>query len=330
MDEVIVVEGLRKRYANGVQALDGLSFRVKRGEIFGLLGPNGAGKSTTVRILATLTLPDSGTARIAGFDVVRQPQQVRRQIGYVAQASGVDRWLTGRENLLLQARLERLPAREARQRADELLTWLGLADAADRIVNTYSGGMRRRLDIAIGLIHRPAVVFLDEPTTGLDPEARAALWQILLQLRAAQSISILLTTHYLDEADRLCDRLAIVDHGRVVAEGTPEELKAELQGDRVTLEVGREQTAMARSVLTGLPEVLTVIVDGPAVIARVPHGASALPVLVTTLERAGITVQTAAVHRPSLDDVYLHHTGRRFEDEREAPEMLAGAGTKGW
>lgn len=329
MDEVIVVEGLRKRYANGVQALDGLSFRVKRGEIFGLLGPNGAGKSTTVRILATLTLPDSGTARIAGFDVVRQPQQVRRQIGYVAQASGVDRWLTGRENLLLQARLERLPAREARQRADELLTWLGLADAADRIVNTYSGGMRRRLDIAIGLIHRPAVVFLDEPTTGLDPEARAALWQILLQLRAAQSISILLTTHYLDEADRLCDRLAIVDHGRVVAEGTPEELKAELQGDRVTLEVGREQTAMARSVLTGLPEVLTVIVDGPAVIARVPHGASALPVLVTTLERAGITVQTAAVHRPSLDDVYLHHTGRRFEDEREAPEMLAGAGTKG-
>ncbi|WP_038038395.1 daunorubicin resistance protein DrrA family ABC transporter ATP-binding protein [Thermorudis peleae] len=330
MDEVIVVEGLRKRYANGVQALDGLSFRVKRGEIFGLLGPNGAGKSTTVRILATLTLPDSGTARIAGFDVVRQPQQVRRQIGYVAQASGVDRWLTGRENLLLQARLERLPAREARQRADELLTWLGLADAADRIVNTYSGGMRRRLDIAIGLIHRPAVVFLDEPTTGLDPEARAALWQILLQLRAAQSISILLTTHYLDEADRLCDRLAIVDHGRVVAEGTPEELKAELQGDRVTLEVGREQTAMARSVLTGLPEVLTVIVDGPAVIARVPHGASALPVLVTTLERAGITVQTAAVHRPSLDDVYLHHTGRRFEDEREASEMLAGAGTKGW
>jgi len=330
MDEVIVVEGLRKRYANGVQALDGLSFRVKRGEIFGLLGPNGAGKSTTVRILATLTLPDSGTARIAGFDVVRQPQQVRRQIGYVAQASGVDRWLTGRENLLLQARLERLPAREARQRADELLTWLGLADAADRIVNTYSGGMRRRLDIAIGLIHRPAVVFLDEPTTGLDPEARTALWQILLQLRAAQSISILLTTHYLDEADRLCDRLAIVDHGRVVAEGTPEELKAELQGDRVTLEVGREQTAMARSVLTGLPEVLTVIVDGPAVIARVPHGASALPVLVTTLERAGITVQTAAVHRPSLDDVYLHHTGRRFEDEREAPEMLAGAGTKGW
>jgi len=330
MDEVIVVEGLRKRYANGVQALDGVSFRVKRGEIFGLLGPNGAGKSTTVLILATLTLPDSGTARIAGYDVVRQPQQVRRQIGYVAQASGVDRWLTGRENLLLQARLERLPAREARQRADELLTWLGLSDAADRIVNTYSGGMRRRLDIAIGLIHRPAVVFLDEPTTGLDPEARTALWQILLQLRAAQSISILLTTHYLDEADRLCDRLAIVDHGRVVAEGTPEELKAELQGDRVTLEVGREQTAVARSLLAGLPEVLTVIADGPAVIARVPHGASALPVLVTTLERAGITVQTAAVHRPSLDDVYLHHTGRRFEDEREAPEMLAGAGTKGW
>jgi ABC-2 type transport system ATP-binding protein len=330
MDEVIVVEGLRKRYVNGVQALDGVSFRVKRGEIFGLLGPNGAGKSTTVRILATLTLPDSGTARIAGYDVVGQPQQVRRQIGYVAQASGVDRWLTGRENLLLQARLERLPAREARQRADELLTWLGLSDAADRIVNTYSGGMRRRLDIAIGLIHRPAVVFLDEPTTGLDPEARTALWQILLQLRAAQSISILLTTHYLDEADRLCDRLAIVDHGRVVAEGTPEELKAELQGDRVTLEVGREQTAVARSLLAGLPEVLTVIADGPAVIARVPHGASALPVLVTTLERAGITVQTAAVHRPSLDDVYLHHTGRRFEDEREAPEMLAGAGTKGW
>ena len=218
--DAIVAEGLRKRYGK-VQALDGVTFSVRENEVFGLLGPNGAGKSTTVRVLTTLTRPDDGTASVAGHDVLREPNAVRRSIGYVPQESGVDRYGTGRENLLLQGRVQGLRGPELRARANELLELVGIADAADRVVGGYSGGMKRRLDIALGLIHRPRVLFLDEPTTGLDPEARVAMWAEVTRLAEAETLTILLTTHYLEEADELTDRLAIVSQGRVVVEGPP-------------------------------------------------------------------------------------------------------------
>ena len=235
--DAIVVDNLTKTYKNGVQALSGISFTVKPGEIFGLLGPNGAGKSTTVRILSTLSQPDGGQAFVAGHNVVSEPQAVRHSIGVVAQSSGVDVWGTGRENLTLQANIQRVPSSEIKERVSQLLEWVGLSDAADRLVNTYSGGMKRRLDIAIGLVHEPAVLFLDEPTTGLDPESRSALWRDLVRLREERELTVLLTTHYLEEADRLCDRLAIVDHGKVVVEGTPANLKSQILGDTVTIEL---------------------------------------------------------------------------------------------
>ncbi|HET6568424.1 MAG TPA: ATP-binding cassette domain-containing protein [Rhodothermales bacterium] len=307
----IAVTDLTKAYRNGVKALVGISFTVHQGEIFGLLGPNGAGKSTTVRILATLTRPDGGQAEIAGYDVLRQPGDVRLRIGYVAQNSGVDKHATGRENLTLQAQLLRVPPREIPERVSRLLEWIDLSDAADRLVRTYSGGMKRRLDIAMGLVHDPAVLFLDEPTTGLDPETRAAMWNDLARLRRDRKLTILLTTHYLEEADELCDRLAIVDHGRIVIEGTPNELKAQIRGDTVTLDVGG-QTDRTADLLHSAGSVMEVIPDGSAVIARVANGATALPMLVSTLERGGVPVRAATLSRPSLDDVYLHYTGHRF------------------
>jgi ABC-2 type transport system ATP-binding protein len=231
----IEVEDLRKTYAGGVEALRGVSFDVRPGEVFALLGPNGAGKSTTVRILTTLSAPTAGKARVAGVDVVRQARDVRRRIGSVAQSSGVDLSASGRENLTLQGHLFRLPGLDLRLRTAELLRLFQLEAAADRAASTYSGGMKRRLDVAMGLIHRPAVLFLDEPTTGLDPESRTVMWKEVRRL-AAEGLTLLLTTHYLEEADQLAQRIAIVDGGRMVAAGTPEELKREIPGEGVTLD----------------------------------------------------------------------------------------------
>jgi ABC-2 type transport system ATP-binding protein len=307
----ISVTDLTKTYHNGVEALRGVSFEVKQGEIFGLLGPNGAGKSTTVRILATLTQPGGGKAVVGGHDVVTDPAGVRRSIGYVAQTSGVDRWGTGRENLVLQAQLLRVPSNQIRERVERLLAWVGLTEAADKLVNTYSGGMKRRVDIAMGLVHEPYILFLDEPTTGLDPETRAALWRDLDELRRERNLCVLLTTHYLEEADHLCDRLAIIDHGKVVVEGTPNDLKAAIRGDTVTLDVNGD-TSRAAGALRGLEDVYEVVPNGVSVIANVAHGAAAIPQLVTTLERAGIEIQEVTLSRPSLDDVYLQYTGHRY------------------
>jgi ABC-2 type transport system ATP-binding protein len=309
--DAVRVEGLTKRYGEQVQALAGVSFAVRQGEIFGLLGPNGAGKTTAVRILATLTQPDDGQAEIAGYDVVRQPDKVRQYIGYVAQQSGVDKHATGHENLTLQAQLQRVPRQIISQRVDALLARVGLAEAADRIVGTYSGGMQRRLDIAMGLVHEPAVLFLDEPTTGLDPETRAALWDDLIRLRKEQGLAVLLTTHYLEEADQLCDGLVIIDHGQRIALGTPAELKAQIQGDTVTLEVDG-QTARAADELRQIENVRKVIPNGSSISVQVDEGASALPDLIRGLERAGVQVKSVALSQPSLDEVYLYHTGRRF------------------
>jgi ABC-2 type transport system ATP-binding protein len=315
----IEARGLVKVYPGEVRALDGLSLAVEPGEIFGLLGPNGAGKSTTVKILTTLSRPDSGLARVAGVDVVAQPERVRRTIGCVAQRSGVDKEATGRENLTLQGHFHGMGGRELRRRVDELLDRFGLADHAGRIARNYSGGMQRKLDIAMGLVHRPTVLFLDEPTTGLDPEARADLWAEIARLSGQDGLTILLTTHYLEEADRLARRLAIVDRGRVVVEGTPEALKGELHGDAVHIELDRlEADERVRAALGKVGGVQQVVVEGMAVHTRVGNGATALPAVLAALDAAGITVVSATVARPSLDDVYLRHTGRAYSEASES------------
>jgi ABC-2 type transport system ATP-binding protein len=290
--------------------------------IYGLLGPNGAGKSTTVKILTSLARPDSGEARVEGIDVLARPGQVRHMIGVVAQRSGADPTATGRENLILQGRLYGLRGATVRVRADDLLAHFGLTEAAGRLVRTYSGGMQRRLDVALGLMHRPAVLFLDEPTTGLDPESRTAMWQEIARLAGGEGMTVLLTTHYLEEADRLASRLAIVDRGRVVTSGTPDELKGELRGDAVQVELPAlkddADAARVRRVLEALPAVRDVVIAGRDVSARSDDGAAAVPVVLAELQRAGVNAASVAVARPSLDDVYLRHTGRRYS-ESESP-----------
>jgi ABC-2 type transport system ATP-binding protein len=312
--DAIVVDGLRKRYGE-VQALDGVSFSVRDGEVFGLLGPNGAGKSTTVRVLVTLTHPDEGRASVMGHDVTREPDRVRRTIGYVPQDSGVDGYATGRENLTLQGHIQGLGGRDLGRRVEELLELVGIADAADRIVSGYSGGMRRRLDVALGLVHRPRVLFLDEPTTGLDPEARVAMWDEVSRLAEAEALTILLTTHYLEEADQLADRLAIVSQGKVVVDGTPTELKAGLRGDAVHVELENGRVDEAQRVLEDVGAAPEQVLDGRTVVSRVRNGSRALPGIISALEGAGIGVASVSLSRPSLDDVYLHYTGRDFASE---------------
>jgi ABC-2 type transport system ATP-binding protein len=307
--------GLRKTYPGEVRALDGLGFTVEAGTIFALLGPNGAGKSTTVKVLTTLSRPDEGEARVAGVDVLRDPGRVRRMIGVVGQRAGLDPQATGRENLVLQGEIHRLPRRELNARVGELLDRFGLIDAAGRLARTYSGGMQRRLDIALGLVHRPEVLFLDEPTTGLDPEVRATMWEEISRLAGEERLTIVLTTHYLEEADRLASQLAIVDRGRVVAEGSPVQLKAELRGDAIQIELatpelnGRVPAALAR--VDGVREVE---LTGTDLRARADSGPARVPAVLAALDTAGVKVATVSVARPSLDDVYLRYTGRSFED----------------
>ncbi|HEX6517901.1 MAG TPA: ATP-binding cassette domain-containing protein [Nocardioidaceae bacterium] len=313
-------EGLRKSYPAGrgkppTRALDGLSFQVERGTVYGLLGPNGAGKSTTVKILSTLSRPDEGTASVAGVDVARHPDAVRRRIGLVSQKPSSDPMATGRENLVLAARIQGMSRSEATDRTRALLARFDLTEAADRLVKTWSGGMARKLDVAIGLVHRPEVLFLDEPTTGLDPEARAEMWAEIARMAGDEEMTVLLTTHYLDEADRLADRLAIVDHGRVAVEGTPDELKNELRGDVLHVELeGTETAARAAALVADLPGLSDVTADGSRVRARSAAGARVVPQVFTALDAAGIEVVSATVARPSLDDVYLRHVGRTFEE----------------
>jgi ABC-2 type transport system ATP-binding protein len=305
---------LRKEYPGGIQALDGLSFAVAPGTVFGLLGPNGAGKSTAVKVLTTLARPDGGEARVAGFDVLGEAARVRRAIGVVAQRSGVDAELTGSENLRLQGHLQGMRGRELGRRSDELLDAFGLRDAANRVARTYSGGMQRRLDIAIGLVHRPRVLFLDEPTTGLDPEVRAAMWLEIERLNTEEGLTILLTTHYLEEADRLASQLAIVDRGHVVAEGSPAELKAGLHGDAVHVELGDSANGNVHGALAGVGGLREVMVDGTRLHARVDDGARAVPAVLAALDAHAVPVASVTVARPSLDDVYLRYAGRSMKE----------------
>jgi ABC-2 type transport system ATP-binding protein len=309
---VVRASGLRKRYKGDVRALDGLSFSVAAGSVYALLGPNGAGKTTTMRIMTTLSRPDEGQVSVAGIDVLRQPARVRSVIGAVSQHTGAVSLLTGTENLALQGRLYGMRGRDLSRRIAEQLEAFALTDAGGRQAKTYSGGMRRRLDIAMVLMHRPAVLFLDEPTTGLDPDGRAGLWEVLAGLAGAGT-TILVTTHYLEEADQYADQVAIVDRGRIVAEGTPAELKAGLHGDSVLLELDRADRAdLAEKVLAGLPQVTGVSADGAELRARVADGSRALPAVLGGLEASGVPVRSVTIARPSLDDVYLHHAGRSF------------------
>jgi len=312
----IEVRNLVKTYKN-VRALDGLSLSVERGSIFALLGPNGAGKSTTIKILTTLSRPDSGEAWVAGLNVLEEPQRVRCVIGCVAQRSGVDVDSTGRENLILQGRFYEMGRAELKQRVAALLDRFNLASAADRVARTYSGGMQRKLDIAMGLIHRPEVLFLDEPTTGLDPESRSDLWDEIARL-STEGLTILLTTHYLEEADRLAQQVAIVDRGHVVTQGTPEGLKAELRGDSVQIDLAAAATLpeIERS-LQAVEGVRDIQLTGATLHARTNHGATAVPPMLLALEAAGIRVSSVRVARPSLDDVYLRYTGRTIQEAEQ-------------
>jgi ABC-2 type transport system ATP-binding protein len=318
MTHAIEAVDLVKRYGD-VTALAGLSFSVSAGTVFGLLGPNGAGKSTTIKILTTLSSPTSGSATVAGINVLARPNDVRRAIGVVTQASGTDPQATGRENLLLVAHIHGMRGRAAKQRADELLALFDLTSAANRLVKQYSGGMQRKLDVAMGLVHRPSVLFLDEPTTGLDPQARSEMWAEIARLAQHERLTILLTTHYLEEADHLADKLVIVDRGRLVAQGTPEELKSELRGDAIVIDLSPEASVdTARLAIEGLAGTREVTVSGRTIRTRVDHGASAVPAALAALERSSVPVAAVTVARPALDDVYLRHTGRTFAAAEEA------------
>ncbi|MGW6918983.1 ATP-binding cassette domain-containing protein [Kitasatospora sp. NPDC054939] len=313
---MITVRGLARRFTLGgrtVDAVNGIDFDVADGELVGFLGPNGAGKTTTLRMLTTLLRPTGGEATVGGCDLLADPQGVRRRIGYVAQGGATWPDSTVAEEIELQARLYGLSRAEARRRGADLAERLDLAGLDRRPAKTLSGGQRRRLDIALGLVHEPALVFLDEPTTGLDPQSRANLWDHVRRLRADQGVTVFLTTHYLDEADALADRILVADHGRIVAEGTPDALKAGVSGDAVTVGVAdrAEEAAELAGKLAGAHEVA---VTGGTVRFRVPRGDAVLPDLLRALDAEGIALASVQVHRPTLDDVFLGLTGRSLRD----------------
>jgi ABC-2 type transport system ATP-binding protein len=311
----IEARGLVRRFGD-LTAVAGVDLEVRDGEIFGFLGPNGAGKSTTVRMLTTLLAPTEGTARVAGFDVVTEAGAVRRAIGVALQDAAIDPLMTGRELLQLQSILHGIPRKEADVRSVDLLERVGLTAAADRRVGTYSGGMRRRLDLALSLVHEPAVLFLDEPTTGLDPMSRIALWEEVRRLNQDHGMTVLLTTQYLEEADQLAGRIAIIDHGRIVREGRPADLKAELGAPTLQIVVGAGQEERARAALAqhGEPRPDH---DG-AVCVGLPEGASQMAEVVRALDQAGVEVENLELHQPTLDDVFADATGRRLEGAEDA------------
>jgi ABC-2 type transport system ATP-binding protein len=334
-DEMVLAVGLRKSFgarAKTVEAVRGVDFSVNRGEIMGLLGPNGAGKTTTLRMLTTLLPIDAGTAMVAGYDVVHQPGQVRRRLGYVSQLGGADELATGRENLTLQGRLYGGAKAAVARDVDEVLAVLDIAGIADRRAKTYSGGQRRRLDLALGIVHRPEVLFLDEPSTGLDPQNRAHLWEYVRKLRGLGT-TIFITTHYLEEADTLCDRVMIVDNGLVVAQGAPRDLKRQVSGDRVVLSLRSGEhpegpdhrgpsgpgVQNALSVLGALPFVKQAAAHEGQVHLYVEDGTRSLPEIIRRLDAQGIGIGSISLSEPSLDDVFLAKTGRSLRDAEPAP-----------
>jgi ABC-2 type transport system ATP-binding protein len=314
MTLAISVERLSKTFNGTVKAVQNIAFSVEAGEAFGFLGPNGAGKTTTVSMLTGGLAPTAGHAVVDGIDVFRDPQLIKRRIGLVFQESTADPDLTGRENLELAAALFGVPRRTSRQTIDSLLDRMEIGEAADRLAKTYSGGMRRRLELAVGIIHSPSVLFLDEPTLGLDPQGRAGFWRYVQELRKDHGMTVFVTTHYLDEADTICERIAIIDHGKIVATGTPTELKDRLGGDIVTvrpLQTGPE----VETVLRGLPGVVGVSPFEQTYRVKVHRGEELIPALVEACTRAGIKLAGVSLKRPSLDEVFLEFTGREYRED---------------
>lgn len=332
MDKAVKVEHLTKIYKQSVKAVDDISFHVKEGEIFGFLGPNGAGKTTTIKILTTLLSKTKGNAYVAGYEVNDDPVAIRKLIGYTAQDIEIDEDLTGYENIVLSGRLYHLSKAKARNRANELLEILGLAEAADRPAGTYSGGMRKRLDIASVLVHEPKIIFLDEPTTGLDPQSRFALWRYIKDLNQ-KGVTVFLTTQYMEEADNLCERLAIIDTGKIVAGGTPAQLKAEVGGDTIILElktdavdatINRDNAKKALIDLTGVKEIK--YLENNRLALNVNNGGSIIPDIVNILQKKDITLARLEFANSSLDDVFLKYTGHelRVEEQKKKSAMRHG------
>jgi len=326
---IIEVRDLVKVYGGDTRALDGITFSVAPGEVFGFLGPNGAGKTTTIRILATLLTATAGTARVAGFDVAADPHEVRKRLGLAAQTPSLDAFSTGRESLELAGRLHRMLGADVRRRAGELLELMGLGSVAGKLTGAYSGGMKRRLDLATALMHRPEVLILDEPTEGLDPQSRSALWEELERISAAGT-TMMLTTHYMEEADRLCSRLAIVDNGQIVVEGEPAALKRGVGADVVLLQFeipdGEGQVAQVRRLLDGIVDSDAVTPHPVGVALAVPDASAAIPALLRRLEGDGLSISGLQMSQPTLDDVFMKYTGRSIREEAaDQPIILFGA-----
>ncbi|HEU4445993.1 MAG TPA: ATP-binding cassette domain-containing protein [Nitrososphaeraceae archaeon] len=329
----IRVNNLVKAYENNsVPAVRGISFEVKEGEFFGFLGPNGAGKSTTIKILTTLMPKSSGSVSIAGVDLDNEPQKIRRVIGVQSQETALDLDLTGHENLMLQGHLQHMSDQTLEKRVNELLSLVTLEDVADRRAAFYSGGMKKRLDLATSLIHNPKILFLDEPTTGLDPQSRAAIWSYLKRLNKEDGITIFLTTQYMEEADRLCDRLSIIDHGQIVAQGTPEEMKREISADAVSLTIANGEDvadsghaiATAKQVLSRIGGVTEIIDSDNGLTVYGKNGAFLVPEIIRALDNAEVRISSINISSPTLDDVFLKHTGRRIRTEGQQAEGERG------
>jgi len=325
----VQVEKLVKTYGDGTQAVKGISFKVDEGEFFGFLGPNGAGKSTTIKILTTLLRKTSGLANVAGHNIEHDPQKVRKLIGVQMQDTVIDEDLTGRENLILQGHLHQMHGQELKERVNTLLKIVDLEDAADKRSAYYSGGMKKRLDLASTLVHRPKILFLDEPTTGLDPQSRATVWSYLKELNQ-EGITIFITTQYLEEVDRLCRRLAILDHGEIVAQGSPSELKSEIGADRITIgfENGNPEAGAlkdkAKQVLTNLGGITEVVNSDEGIVIYAKNGGFLVPDIVRAFDGAGIKLASIGVSSPTLDDVFLKHTGRRIRPEEIDKSRASG------
>lgn len=316
MQDIITVDNLVVVYPDGTRAVDDISFNVKEGEFFGFLGPNGAGKSTTIKTLTTLLHKTSGKVSVAGFDLDHSPKEIRRAIGVLSQETSLDVDLTGRENLRLQGRLQQLHGKVLDDRIDELLKLVQLEDAAKRPAGRYSGGMRKRLDLACSLIHKPKLLFLDEPTTGLDTQARTAIWEYLEGLNKKEGITIFLTTQYLEEADRLCRTLSIIDHGRIIAKGSPSDLKAAVGGDTITLTLNDASLKPSvKEILKTIQGVTNIEDSDEGVVAYAKNAGQIIADVITTLDRSSIRPASLSISSLTLDDVFLLHTGRRIRSD---------------
>jgi ABC-2 type transport system ATP-binding protein len=322
--DIISVENLVEVYADGTKALDGISFNVEEGGFFGFLGPNGAGKSTTIKILTTLLRKTSGNVSIASYNLDKSTQEIRKIIGVLSQETIIDVDLTGKENLRLQGRLEQMRGSALEKRVDELLEMVQLEEFANKPAGRYSGGMKKRLDLASALIHKPKLLFLDEPTTGLDPQSRASIWDHLEELNREEGITIFLTTQYLEEADKLCRQLSIIDHGKIIVAGSPNELKQAIGHDTITLSLKNPQDPVLRSetkkILQGIPEVADVTDSNGSVVAHAKNAGEVIADIVMALDRNNMRPMSLSIAAPTLDDVFLHHTGRRIRAEELGPK----------